>query len=147
MAPPHFLWPDMHPRMLVAPSLLILALASCGVDTEAPPTRAEAGSASPASFNADDGVLLQALTHGDRACYVRVQRDGAAAVEEPAHFDLCERTELVGKRVRLTRERGSIHAESCSGDPECTRSDTVTLIVAAHPVDGAAAPADSQTPR
>ena len=78
-------------------------------------------------------VLVRGLTAGDRACYAEVEDANGERRSDEAAFELCERRELVGRRVRLRRERAQVPAKACQGDPGCTRSDTVELIVAAEP--------------
>lgn len=97
--------------------------------------RAPAAAAEPGDSAADEVATIRGLTPGDRACYV----DLGAGQPQEAAFDVCERAELVGKRVRLERRRTWVLATSCEGDPECARRDTVDLIVSAQvlPEDGA----------
>ena len=101
--------------LLVVP---VLALIDCGGGTDA----------------SDDGeaVVVRSLTPGDRACYMAIEDDAGAVSEEEAAFELCERSELVGARVRLTRESTAILASACEGDPDCALRDTVDLIVQAE---------------
>ncbi|HEY9877298.1 MAG TPA: hypothetical protein V6D29_02525 [Leptolyngbyaceae cyanobacterium] len=88
------------------------------------------GTASPPA--ADEAVVVRELTPGDRACYVKLEDGQGQISEEEASFELCEQAQLIGKRVRLTRESTQILAASCGGDPECKERDTVDLIVAAE---------------
>ena len=76
---------------------------------------------------------LKDLQNGDRACYVILDFDGQEQSIE-GDFDLCaggpkDATALIGKRVTYTTERANVQAASCQGDPECSDSDTVELIV------------------
>lgn len=88
------------------------------------------------------------FVNGDTACFITLKDDKGATFDEPADFDLCtqERT-LKGKRVALTYKASRVQAASCQGDPNCRRSDTVVLIVAAKPAPLSATqtPATRQT--
>lgn len=133
----HLTSPALAARLLV----LALSLGACG--GEAPERAPEAGGSAPESGGsapesggsapqaaaAGEVAVIRGMAAGDRACYVELE--GAEEPQEAA-FELCERMELAGKRVRLTRERTTVQAASCEGDPECTRSDTVDLIVSAE---------------
>lgn len=84
---------------------------------------------------ADTGsVVIRSLDAGDRACYVGLENAKGKHIEALASFEICEQTDLIGKRVRLKRERASIMAASCAGNPDCTKSETVSLIVKAVPM-------------
>jgi hypothetical protein len=131
---------------------LCVAAAACGGDAKeaktvgsqaratavaAPDTTAAARP--PAPVAAADSAMgevatVRALTGGDRACYMDLESGGAVKEGQEAAFALCERQELVGKRVRVERRRAWVLAASCEGDPECARRDTVDLIVSAEPV-------------
>ena len=78
-------------------------------------------------------VTLKNLTAGDRGCYVEVSDAAGATQEHLASFEVCERTELVGQRVTLEIRTESVAAESCQGDPECTQSEQVPLVVTITP--------------
>ncbi|HSU17477.1 hypothetical protein [Longimicrobium sp.] len=104
----------------------------------AAPDTAEAARA-PAVDPAADSTMgevatVRGLTGGDRACYMDLESGGAVKGQQEAAFGLCERRELVGKRVRVERRRAWVLAASCEGDPECARRDTVDLIVSAEPL-------------
>lgn len=43
-----------------------------------------------------------------------------------------EQEKLVGQRVHLKRAPTRIMAMSCQGNPECTKTETVNLIIAAE---------------
>ncbi len=139
---------------LTAPVVLALAAAACGRDAKetraigeqarataaaAPAAAPQAAAGSPDSTGAEV-VTIRGLTDGDRACYVDLEGTGVARSPQEASFALCERKELVGRRVRLSRMRTWVLAASCEGDPECARRDTVDLIVSAEPVPEGAAP-------
>lgn len=76
----------------------------------------------------EDLVVVQGMTAGDRACYLEVEDGAGTSREEMASFELCERTDLVGKRVRLLFEKAQVQAQSCQGNPDCTDSETVDLV-------------------
>ncbi|MBW3571305.1 MAG: hypothetical protein KY467_09375 [Gemmatimonadetes bacterium] len=95
-----------------------------------PPAGTEGARASGAS--GAEIAVVRGLVPGDRACYVDLEDGQGQRSEQAASFEFCERSELVGQRVRLTRERTAIPAMSCQGDPECAQSDSVDLIVAAE---------------
>lgn len=123
-------------RTRIAPLLVVvLAVGASGCQggsgeapAAEPPAGADGTQASGAS--APEIAVVRALVPGDRACYVEVEDGQGQRSQQPAGFEVCERSELVGERVRLTRERTAIAAMSCQGDPECAESDTVDLIVA-----------------
>lgn len=77
---------------------------------------------------------MRDLVAGDRACYMELEDNQGERLDEVASFEVCDQPELVGQRVRLTRERKPILTMSCGGDPWCTRRDTVELVVAAETV-------------
>lgn len=79
-------------------------------------------------------MRIKSLTPGDRACYIELDNAEEVASDEMASFELCDQPELIGKRVRLKREPTPIMAMSCEGNPECTKTETVDLIVAAEVV-------------
>ncbi|HEX6747256.1 MAG TPA: hypothetical protein VF092_08135 [Longimicrobium sp.] len=142
---------------LTAPVVLALTAAACGGDAKetralgeqaratavaAPATASSAAASNPDSTGAEV-VTIRGLTGGDRACYVDLEGTGVARSPQEAAFAVCERKELVGRRVRLSRMRTWVLAASCEGDPECARRDTVDLIVSAEPVPEGAAPASA----
>ena len=148
--------------MPVAPLRLTLAalavtLASCGgTDTTpavepGPSTDASNPAVStdsiPAGAMAADGVdyeqpvQLVSMENGDRACYLTVQPDGEPERTDMADFGLCERTDLVGRRVALTVTPSAVMAESCQGDPECADTEQVTLVTGMDLAEGEAAEA------
>lgn len=78
--------------------------------------------------SADDAVTVRGLTAGDRACYMEVEDGDGERREQMAAFELCERADLVGKKVRLRTEKAQVQAESCQGNPDCTDTETVDLV-------------------
>jgi hypothetical protein len=142
----------------LAPLVLAVALTACAGDAKdaaatgerarATVVRTQPPAPPPAIHTVSDSVTgevatIRSLTGGDRACYVDLESGGVAKPGQEAAFDLCERTDLVGRRVRLERRRAWVLAASCEGDPECERRDTVDLIVSAEvrPERGASPPA------
>ena len=63
------------------------------------------------------------------ACYLTLTDDKGAEFQEMGDFSLCEKPSLVGKRLRLTYELGHVMAEECQGDPDCTKTRTVPLVM------------------
>lgn len=98
------------------------------------------GSEPPA---ADSGAgVLTSLENGDRACYV-VLRTPTGERSLPGAFELCagqanDATGLIGKEVSYRTEKANVIAESCEGNPDCTESDEVDLVVELLAADGAA---------
>ncbi len=92
----------------------------------------------PVHHEADDRATLVKLEPGDRACYLSVtQADGKPATL-PGDFDLCpggatDATPLVGKTVRFATRHDKIQAASCQGNPDCTDSDSVDLVITIVP--------------
>jgi hypothetical protein len=89
------------------------------------------------------------FTNGDTSCLVAFKDDRGASTIEPADFEICmqEKT-LKGKRVAFTYKAGRVQAASCQGDPNCTKSDTVVLIVGAKlaPLAAASPPTAPSAP-
>lgn len=78
--------------------------------------------------------VLRALTLGDRACYVTLEDSQGLAREEMGRMELCELTTLVGQSVTPSYGEESVAAESCQGDPECTQTETVRLLIELQPL-------------
>jgi hypothetical protein len=76
------------------------------------------------------------LEAGDVACYMSLKDDKGSDFQELADFSVCEQTELVGKRVRLTYQLGKVMADECGGNPDCKKSRTVALVMSARVVPG-----------
>lgn len=82
-----------------------------------------------------DLAIVRNLSLGDRACYVELENNQGQKSDEFAAFEMCDRADLVGRRVRLTRERSPIIAIDCIAEPVgCTKTETVNLIIAAETV-------------
>ncbi|WP_259720721.1 hypothetical protein [Synechococcus sp. CS-1328] len=79
-------------------------------------------------------VILRGLQNGDRACYAELEDGKGVRSSAEAAFELCERTDLIGRKVRLVRRTARVQAMSCQGDPTCSRSDVVELIVELVPL-------------
>lgn len=77
---------------------------------------------------------VQSLQSGDRACYVRVLDEDGSVSTEYASFEICNQN-LVGRRANLTYETANIQAESCQGNPECTATEQVMLLVDADVIE------------
>jgi hypothetical protein len=77
-------------------------------------------------------MVIKSMDVGDRACYVALENAQGQRSDEMASFEICEQDKLIGQRVHLKREPTAIMAMSCQGDPECTKQETVNLIVAAE---------------
>lgn len=93
-----------------------------------------------------------AFENGDIACYLTLKDDRSATFREMADFDLCaQERALKGKRVALTYRAQRVQSASCQGNPDCKKTDTVILVVAAKPAPLAgttttpAAPPSAQT--
>lgn len=129
---------------LTAISLILVVLASSGcqqeqtpsVETTTTPTSETAITLtpSPASTTASEQevFLVKSLQPGDRACYIELENAKGETSNEFASFEICEQSNLVGQRVRLTQKSAPIMAMSCEGRPDCKESETVNLIVKAE---------------
>ena len=73
------------------------------------------------------GVLIE-LQSGDVACYLTLKDQKGREFTELAIFEICEMTQLVGKRVRSSYRIDSVLADSCQGDPECKDTQKVALV-------------------
>ncbi len=104
-------------------ALAALSLAACASDP------AEA----PAAYR------IVSAASGDRACYLDLDPEAGGETESfYADFEVCYEIEtdgLTGRLVTLTTEPGTIMAESCEGDIECTDTETVDLVMAIERVD------------
>jgi len=76
------------------------------------------------------GVLTK-LEGGDIACYLSLKGDDGKSFEEMGDFSICEKqTSLVGKRVALSYELGTVVSDECGGDENCKKTKTVALVTA-----------------
>jgi hypothetical protein len=84
--------------------------------------------------------LVKDLQNGDVSCVMVMTDQSGSEFIEAADFDICfQEPSLIGKQVRLTYRMENVIAESCQGDPECSDTEEVALVVAASII--AAAPA------
>jgi len=72
---------------------------------------------------------LTGLEAGDVACYVNLKPASGDELYLHGDFALCEDTSLVGKEVVLTTEKANVMGDSCEGDPECTDTKEVDLVM------------------
>ncbi|PSN17722.1 hypothetical protein C7271_16260 [filamentous cyanobacterium CCP5] len=77
---------------------------------------------------------VQALTAGDRACYVDLIDEAGEQITELAAFEICQQ-DLVGQQVQLSYETVNILAASCQGNPDCGETETVRLISQAEVIE------------
>lgn len=122
------------PRTDLCALLMLSALGLAGCQpSSAPQKGAVADKAAPMPGRGQaDLPLLKSLEVGDRACYVVLENAKGESVQEFGDFDVCGQAQLIGKRVRLTRQPTSIMAAACSGRPDCYQTETVQLIVKAE---------------
>jgi hypothetical protein len=73
------------------------------------------------------------LQNADTACNVELQFENAGPEIWPADFSICQQ-QLQGKRIRFKTKKSKVMAASCQGDPSCTQSDEVDLIVSVEVV-------------
>ncbi|MEM8640430.1 MAG: hypothetical protein AAGG51_16675 [Cyanobacteria bacterium P01_G01_bin.54] len=74
-------------------------------------------------------VTLWNLTQGDRGCYVELADGSGNRFTELGGFDLCAQTDLISQIVRVTLQETEVMAESCQGDPSCTETERVPLVI------------------
>lgn len=102
-----------------------------GLDDAAP--EAAEPTPEPAPEPAAAAPVLVSLTAGDVACYAELS-EGGNTRSAMADFAVCpggeaDASALIGKPVAFTTRPEKVLADSCQGDPECTDSQTVDLIV------------------
>jgi hypothetical protein len=79
------------------------------------------------------GKLLEAQA-GDVACYLQLEDLDGEPFSEMAEFEVCDSADaLLGRDVRLGYRLGNVMAESCQGNPDCTESEEVALVVSLTP--------------
>ena len=112
---------------------------ACG-GAQKPPPPPEHDDAPPVARHAPIAarVPLGKLEPGDRACYVTVTPPDGKPVTLPGDFDLCpggttDATPLIGTVVRYATRHDKIQAASCQGNPDCTDSDSVDLVITIVP--------------
>ena len=134
---------------------LAAALAACGEQPAREPAAVAAAPADTASASAgstptrdggasaDPGAadfvpagprqvtaVVRSLVDGDSGCYVVLEGEDGGSFDRIGPFELCERQELAGRRVRVTLGPGEVMADSCQGNPECTDRKTVEVVKA-----------------
>lgn len=134
----------------LALAALALSLAACASDpaeAPAPEPAAEpdavlaepAAEPTDAPADAPAAYRIVSAASGDRACYLDLDPEAGGETESfYADFEVCYEIEtdgLTGRLVTLTTEPGTIMAESCEGDIECTDTETVDLVMAIERVD------------
>lgn len=121
-------------RSRVLPVVLMVAASACSKDTPAnpAPTPAAPSAAAPATPPPPPGKVaagtIKSLQAGDVACYVTLETDKGEQVNEMAGFEVCEKPDLIGKKVSLTWEEANVLAAECQGNVDCGKSDKVWLI-------------------
>lgn len=76
-------------------------------------------------------ATVVSMESGDVACYLQLEDGRGRRFQELADFDVCARRELVGRRVSLTYELANVMADECQGDPDCTKTKRLPLVVKA----------------
>jgi len=115
-------------------------LAACGANETPDPIQAtEDPTAEETSelMEYQEGVVeLRDLVAGDLGCYATFGTpDGTGVIEELAAFEVCEQQDLIGRQVTRTYETVNLPAASCEGDPECTDTEAVQVVMALTAVD------------
>ncbi|HEX8276747.1 MAG TPA: hypothetical protein VF615_29175 [Longimicrobiaceae bacterium] len=99
-------------------------------DTTSADSIAAAGPPSAPAGPRQVTAVVRSLTDGDSGCYVVLEGEDGGSFDRLGPFELCERQELTGRRVRVTLGPGEVMADSCGGNPECTESKTVEVVKA-----------------
>lgn len=85
---------------------------------------------------------ITAMQNGDIACYLTLKDDSGKVFKEMADFAICQQqATLLNKRVALAYKLERTQSPECQGDPDCKKSVTVALVVAAKPAQAAVAAA------
>lgn len=124
--------------------VVIVSSVTCGDDGQAEPKSAATDSTitttttTAAPPKAAEVFTLLAVQSGDAACYLTVKDSTGTDESLPADFDLCpggtsDATPYVGSQVKLERRPDRVMADSCAGDPNCTATKTVDLVIAIKP--------------
>lgn len=83
--------------------------------------------------------VLKSAESGDTACYLSLVDDRGVAFDEMGDFEICEQTSLIGKRVLLKYEMANVMSDECQGDPDCTKTRAVPLVISAKVLPAATA--------
>lgn len=110
------------------------AASAMSADTAAADSVPAAGPPSAPAGPRQVTAVVRSLTDGDSGCYVVLEGEDGGSFDRLGPFDLCERQELTGRRVRVTLGPGEVMADSCEGNPECTESRTVEVVRAMEPL-------------
>lgn len=105
---------------------LLLGL-SAGITHSAEAQTAQGGS--KATGKMPTTARIKSMEAGDRACYVELEDKRGNKYEDLADFEVCEKTNFIGKWVVITRKKASIMSAACAGRDDCTLSETVHVIV------------------
>ena len=122
-------------RCCALTGLAMSALFACGDGDEGE----DAATESRATTSTEVATLIS-VESGDAACYLNV-RDAEGTEEAlAADFELCpggtsDASRLVGRKVVLERRPERVMADSCEGDPECEKTETVELVVEVKAAD------------
>ena len=74
--------------------------------------------------------LLADVEKGDNGCYLTIKDEKGNEFIEVGKFEICsQKPPLKGKRIALEYRLETIQAASCYGDPKCTKTETVPLVV------------------
>jgi hypothetical protein len=120
--------------------LIPLAAAACLATAIAAPQSPQSSTVVIGGVAKRTTGVVRALEAGDVACHLRLTDDDGREFEELADFPICERRGLIGQRVTLRYRTEKVMADSCQGDPSCTATRSVALVVAATAAPGASAP-------
>ncbi len=77
------------------------------------------------------GIIVE-MVNADTACNLTLRDDAGKTFYESADFPICQRKDLLNKRVALTYKQERVQAASCQGDPNCKKSDIIMLVVSAR---------------
>lgn len=81
-----------------------------------------------------EGRLVN-MVNGDIACYLAFDEIAGGPRDLMGDFDLCMSEDLVGRRVGLSFEVGTVYAASCEGNPDCPDRAFEWLVGAMSPLD------------
>ena len=133
-------------RTISVTGVFLLALAGCSGDsdkgtTKSGPETTTTTSETNTSKAATPSYTLRELQSGDAACYLQVTNSSGVEESLPGTFELCpggsaDATPYVGRRVTFERRPDRIMADSCQGNPACTETKPVELVVTVKPAGG-----------